>query len=77
MRRVEYCCDRCGETIEAGRALVVVQAGNAPPSWPTDPESGRPSADLCPGCLADLTGWLATPRPSGPSAPCLPVQAPD
>ncbi len=61
MRTTVYACDRCGTEILSGRAVVVVQAGAAPPSWPTDHENGRPALDLCPPCLDALTRWLHDP----------------
>jgi hypothetical protein len=57
-------CDRCGETIDAGRTLEVIQAGPTPPAWPTDPETGRPAHDLCGPCLDGLSAWRRDPTAS-------------
>jgi hypothetical protein len=59
-------CDRCGETIDVGRALVAIVAGPTPPTWPTDPETGRPA------CPDALTGWLRDTVTPGnlPAARC-------
>jgi hypothetical protein len=62
MRTTTYTCDRCGVTIDDGRALVVIQAGPIPPAWSTDPETGRPGVDLCSTCLDSLASWLAQPH---------------
>jgi hypothetical protein len=58
MRVVTVHCDRCGVKIEEGRGLIVIEAGPAPPIWPTDPASGRAALDLCRPCLDGLTAWL-------------------
>jgi hypothetical protein len=54
-------CDRCSWLIESGRAVVAIEAGPRPMSWPTDPTSGRPATDLCGPCLEDLASWLRRP----------------
>ena len=35
-------CDRCCRLIDSGRAVVIIEAGASPPSWPTCPALGRP-----------------------------------
>jgi hypothetical protein len=66
VRTTAYACDRCREPIGAGRAAVAVTVGPRPPGWPTDPETGRPAADLCGPCLDALSAWLSD-RPGTPA----------
>jgi hypothetical protein len=54
-------CDRCDAVIEAGRAVLTIEAGPALP-WAPHERSGRPAVDLCPPCLAGLVEWLAPSR---------------
>ena len=61
MTETRYRCDRCGRLIESGRAVVALEAGPRPPSWPTRLASGRPAIDLCGPCLDELTSWLRRP----------------
>jgi hypothetical protein len=65
MRRITYACDRCGSAIDSGRSVIAIQAGAAPPSWSTDPETGRAAIDLCGPCMDGLAGGLRRPNPSG------------
>ena len=43
-------CDRCGERIESGRTLAIVETGPLRARWPT--------LDLCTTCADALTAWL-------------------
>jgi hypothetical protein len=59
-------CDRCGQQVEAGGSVLTLEAGSAPPRWPTRPDSGRPAIDLCEACLGALLQWLGQgPRQAG------------
>ena len=71
MTETRCLCDRCGRLIESGRALLVIEAGPRPPSWPTRPASGRTAIDLCGPCLEDLASWFRRP----PEAATSPVAA--
>jgi hypothetical protein len=76
MRAVVYTCDRCGTTIDTGRALVVIGAGPMPPGWPANPENGRPTLDLCPECMYALTVWLRNRPAARPPAGTADREAP-
>jgi hypothetical protein len=58
MTEARYRCDRCGRLIGSGRAVMAIEAGPRPMSWPMDPTSGRPALDLCGPYLEDPAGWL-------------------
>ena len=64
-------CDRCGRLIESGRAVVALEAGLRPLTWPTRLVSARPALDLCGPCLEDLASWFRRP----PEAATSPVAA--
>jgi hypothetical protein len=59
-------CDRCGRSIESGRAAVTIEAGTNPTSWPISLALGRPIIDLCFASLDTLAGWLCQPETPGP-----------
>jgi hypothetical protein len=64
MRVCIVTCNRCRRTIDAERTALVAHAGPTPPTWPVDSQTGRPTLDLCPACLAGLDDWLRHPRVS-------------
>jgi hypothetical protein len=61
VKLVTIYCDRCGGEADAGRTLVVIHAGPTPPTWPTDPENGRPTLDLYGPCLDGSSVRLRDP----------------
>ena len=66
MRTTSYTCDRCTLSIAVGRSVLTLEAGPTPPTWPSHPETGRPSLDLCAACMADLNTWIVSPTVENP-----------
>jgi hypothetical protein len=57
MTSTVHYCDRCGSKIVADRSLLILECGPSVP-WAVDTAVGKPSLDLCPGCLSALCEWL-------------------
>jgi hypothetical protein len=52
-----FYCDRCGQPITEGRAVLSLAVGQAP-NWAVDAETARPTIDWCEGCFRGLQAWL-------------------